>query len=217
MPADEDLAGTEPATVGPYVLHVEEDRLVVRESRSEYAVGCVLSLVVGPLFAFGTGAFILWEVREPGSVGGDLVLDLLGFLPLNPAGWPFKLLSISVSWLMILLFALISLVLLRAVYRNLVYGRRPWFFDRKQGFLLLGDKPLRPLLGIDTVSIERRRGRGGFIYHVSLMPESLRSATAGPFPGLRDDVFSFGNRKDAGQFAETIASFLDLKIVKDFD
>jgi hypothetical protein len=214
MPADENLAGTEPATVGPYVLHVEEDRLMVRESRSEYAVGCVISLVAGPLFALGTGGLILSEVREPGNVGGDLVLE---FLQLNPAGWPFKLLSIGVSWLLILLFALISLVLLRALYRNVVYGRRPWVFDREQGFLLLGDKPLRPLLGIDTVSIERTRGRGGFTYHVSLMPESLRSATAGPFRGLRDDVFSFGNRKDAGLFAEALASFLDLKVVKDFD
>ena len=214
MPADEDLAGTEPATVGPYVLHLEEDRLVVRESRGEYAVGCVISLVAGPLFALGTGALILSEVRKPGNVGGELVQE---FLQLNPAGWPFKLLSIGVSWLMILLFALISLVLLRAAYRNLVYGRRPWIFDREQGFLLLGDKPLRPLLGIDTVSIERRRGRGGFTYHVSLMPESLQSATSGPFPGLRDDVFSFGNRKDAGLFAETLAGFLNLKIVKDFD
>ena len=214
MPADEDLAGTEPATVGPYVLHVEEDRLVVRESRGEYAVGCVVSLVAGPLFALGTGALILSEVREPGDLGGELVQELLA---LNPAGWPFNVLSIGVSWLMILLFALVSLVLLRTVYRNLVYGRQPWIFDRERGFLLLGDKPLRPLLGIDTVSIERTRGRGGFIYHVSLMPESLQSATAGPFRGLHDDVFSFGNRKDAGQFAEAVAGFLDLKIVKDFD
>ncbi len=187
---------------------------MLRESRSEYAVGCVVSLVAGPLFTLGAGALIVSEIRKPGSVGREIVQELL---QLNPAGWPFKLLSIGVSWLMILLFALISLVLLRAVYRNLVHGRRPWIFDREQGFLLLGNKPLRPLLGIDTVSIERTRGRGGFIYHVSLMPESLRSATSGPFRGLRDDVFSFGNRKDARQFAEAIAGFLDLKIVKDFD
>ena len=37
------------------------------------------------------------------------------------------------------------------------------------------------------------------------------------FQGLRDDVFSFGNRKDAREFAEAIAAFLDLKIDKDFD
>jgi hypothetical protein len=214
MPAQRDLTGTEPETVGPFVLRVEEDRLVIHESRSEYLVGCVVSLVAGPLFTLGSGALILSEIREPGGVGKEIVQE---FLQLDPAGWPAKVLSIGVSWLAILLFALVSLVLLRALYRNVVYGRRPWIFDREQGFLLLGDKPVRPLLGIDRVSIERTRGRGGFVYHVSLMPESLRSATSGPFQGLRDDVFSFGNRKDAGAFAAAIAAFLDLGIVKDFD
>jgi len=204
----------EPATVGPYVLHVEEDRLVVRESWGEYAVGWVLSLVAGPLFALGTGALILSEIREPGGRGRDLVLFLF---QLNPAGWPLKLRSIGVSWLMILLFGLISLVLLRTLYRNVVHGRQPWVFDREEGFLRLGAKPVRPLLGIDTVSIERERGRGGFVYRVRLMPESLASATSGVFGGPHDDVFSFGSRKDAREFAEAIAGFLGVKIVKDFD
>jgi hypothetical protein len=214
MSAKEDHACSEDVTLGAFVLRVEGDRLVVRESRSEYAVGYVISLVAGPLFALGTGALILSETRQPGDLGGELVRE---FLPLNPAGWPFKLLSVVFSWLMILLLALLSFVLLRALYRHVVYGRRPWVFDREQGFLLLGNKPLRPLLGVDRVSIERTRSRGGFTYHVSLMPETLRSATSGPFPGLRDDVFSFGDRREARQFAETIAAFLDLTIVKDFD
>ena len=214
MTTGQDGAGDEPTTVGPFVLRVEEDRLVIHESRSEYLVGYVVCLVAGPLFTLATGGLILSEIREPGGVGREIVQELL---QLDPAGWPAKVLSISVSWLAILLFALVSLVLLRALYRNLAYGRRPWVLDREQGFLLLGDKPVRPLLGVDRVSIERTRGRGGFVYHVSLMPESLRSATSGPFQGLRDDVFSFGNRKDAGAFAAAIAGFLDLRIVRDFD
>ena len=214
---EEKREGRGDATVGGFVLNLQEDRLVVRQRWGEYGCGCVVCLLGGPLCALLAVGLIQSEIRDSGWFLKALHVHELGLRHLGPAGWLFKLLSITCSLALTAFLAWVSLMVFRELYRMVVYGRRPWVFDRSRDLLMLGDTPMGQLSFIKTLSLDRQRGRGGFTYYVSLQPEPFLLDTREVFKGPRWHVFAFGNRKDARAFAEKIASFLRVEIVIDLE
>ena len=182
----------------------EEDRVVIRESWTEHMLGLIFSLLFAPVFGLGLLFFILREIQAPGDLGREMLrLD---------ANSP-QVLAVVCSWIGILILAALVWFCCRELQRKLLGGRIPWILDRLQGNFRRGNKEIRPLSSITHILLTGAWVKTSYIYYVTFAAVNAQPIASTFFPGLRDDLFAFGDKGTAMQFADRLASFLHVEVM----
>ena len=139
--------------------------------------------------------------------------------PESARSWLFAILAGGCTFLMILLFVLLSVLCCCELYHDVVHGQRRWVFDRSRDLLTFGNKPMRSLSSIAEVVLTRGRVNLNDVYWVSIASkcdqthEETRARGEGKPKDAREVRFSFGRQADAEEFARIVGSFVDADVV----
>jgi len=214
-PAETPEGAAGSVTLGVYVLTEEEDRLVIRQRRDEYVGGLIICLLLAPLFGGLLCLLVPAEIREPGHWGKTLLAEKFGLGQLNPI--LLRILAVVCSLAILLLFGLLTWFVCRELYRKLFLGRAGWVFDRRKDVFAVRGKPVRALSTVAHVALSLGGTQSRAVFYVGFEPEIARGFMETLFLGLRDDLFSFRDDEAAVQFADAVADFLGVDVVRGDD